>query len=148
MAPAPSSRQSEEGRQPEMKVKTRTMDRTERNLMAAAFLFLLLLFLSACGEVASVEEMGPGGGVSPNSLMLSWTAPSTNEDGSPLQDLAGYKVYYGTHPGQYSNVVTVGNYTTAELGDMGPGTWYVAVTAYDAYGNESAYSNEINHTFN
>ncbi len=26
--------------------------------------------------------------------ILSWTAPTTNEDGTPLTDLAGYKLYY------------------------------------------------------
>ena len=99
------------------------------------------LFTIGCGEVASVEGIGS------NSLMLSWNAPSTNEDGSPLSDLAGYKLYYGNAPGIYSNVITVGDYTNAEIGDLGFGTYYLTVTAYDIYGNESGYSNEINHTF-
>ena len=79
--------------------------------------------------------------------MLSWNAPSTNEDGSPLSDLAGYKLYYGNAPGIYSNVITVGDYTSAEIGDLESGTYYLTVTAYDIYGNESAFSNEIDHTF-
>jgi len=29
-------------------------------------------------------------------LDASWTAPTTNADGSPLTDLASYRVYYGT----------------------------------------------------
>src|SRR5947207_15271028 len=29
-------------------------------------------------------------------LDASWTAPTTNTDGSPLTDLASYRVYYGT----------------------------------------------------
>ena len=29
-------------------------------------------------------------------LDASWTAPTTNADGSPLTDLAFYRVYYGT----------------------------------------------------
>src|SRR5213082_1346467 len=29
-------------------------------------------------------------------LDASWTAPTTNIDGSPLTDLASYRVYYGT----------------------------------------------------
>src|SRR3989475_10884580 len=28
-------------------------------------------------------------------LDVSWTAPTTNTDGSPLTDLASYRVYYG-----------------------------------------------------
>ena len=64
-----------------------------------------------------------------------------------MSDLAGYKLYYGNAPGIYSNVITVGDYTNAEIGDLGFGTYYLTVTAYDIYGNESGYSNEINHTF-
>ena len=29
-------------------------------------------------------------------LDASWTAPTTNTDGSPLTDLASYRVYYGS----------------------------------------------------
>ena len=29
-------------------------------------------------------------------VTLSWDPPTTNADGTPLTDLAGYKVYYGT----------------------------------------------------
>jgi hypothetical protein len=110
-----------------------------------ALMLIVGLFLTACGEVVSVEGIDYGGGGF-NSLMLSWTAPSTNEDGSPLNDLVGYKLYYGTQPGQYSKILNVGNYTTAEIGDLASGTYYLAVTAYDIYGNESGFSNEIYHT--
>ena len=83
-----------------------------------------------------------------NSLMVGWTAPETNEDGSPLDDLAGYRLYYGRASRQYGNAVGVSkNYTEAEIDGLDDGTWFVAVTAYDYFGNESDYSNEINHTF-
>lgn len=104
------------------------------------------LFLMGCGEVASVEEIDSGSGGS-NSLLVSWDAPTTNEDGTTLTDLAGFKLYYGTQPGLYSQVITVGNYTTTEIGDLGSGTYYLAITAYDGYGNESDFSEEIYHTF-
>jgi len=29
---------------------------------------------------------------------VSWTAPTTNDDGSPLTELASYRVYYGRSP--------------------------------------------------
>lgn len=113
--------------------------------LAAVLLLLAGLVLSGCGETASVGGIDTGGGGS-NTLMLSWTAPTTNEDGTPLEDLAGYRLYYGTQSGQYSQVVTVGSFTTAEISDLPAGTYYVTVTAYDIYGNESDFSNEINHT--
>ena len=39
-------------------------------------------------------------------------APSINEDGTPLTDLAGYKIYYGTASGNYTNNVDAGNVTS------------------------------------
>jgi hypothetical protein len=109
-------------------------------------LLIIVFAITACGEMVSVEDMDTGGGGS-NSLVLSWTAPATNADGTPVSDLAGYKVYYGTRPGQYSQVVNVGGFTTAEVGGFASGTYYLSVTAYDIYGNESGYSNEIHYTF-
>ena len=114
--------------------------------LACVLILAFSLPILGCGEVDSAENMNPWGGGT-NSLMLSWSAPSTNEDGTPLTDLAGYKLYYGSLPGQYSQVITVGDYTTAEIGGLGTGTYYLAVTAYDINGNESRFSNEIQHTF-
>ena len=119
---------------------------TLKVLITGTLIFIVSLFLIGCGDVASVGDIDTGGGGT-NSLMLTWTAPTTNEDGSDLEDLAGYKLHFGTQPGQYTQVVTVGSFTTAEIGDLGTGTYYLTVTAYDIYGNESDFSNEINHTF-
>ncbi|MCU0225818.1 MAG: Ig-like domain-containing protein [Acidobacteria bacterium] len=60
-------------------------------------------------------------------------------------DLAGYKVYYGTAPGNYTMSKDVGNATSTTLTGLDPCTRYhVAVKAYDTGGLESAsYSNEI-----
>ena len=60
-------------------------------------------------------------------------------------DLAGYKVYYGTAPGNYPLSKDVGNTTSTVLTGLDPCTrYYVAVKAYDTGGLESAsYSNEI-----
>jgi len=119
---------------------------SEHMIPVMMVLLVLALFLVGCGEIVSVEDIGGGGG-GPNSLLLSWNAPTTNDDGSVLEDLAGYKLYYGTLPGQYSHVVNVGDYTSAVIGDLGFGTYYLTVTAYNIYGSESRHSNEISHTF-
>ncbi len=74
---------------------------------------------------------------------LTWDPPTTNADGTPLTDLAGYKVYYGTESGNYSQSIDVGNVTTYTVSGLTNGqTYYFAVTAYDTSGNESDYSNE------
>ena len=60
-------------------------------------------------------------------------------------DLAGYRVYYGTAPGSYTQNRDVGNTTSTTLTGLDPCTrYYVAVKAYDTGGLEStSYSNEI-----
>jgi len=81
-----------------------------------------------------------------------WTAPTTNVDGSPLTDLASYRVYYGTSsvPCPGSSFFQVASLTpspppnqtvTFRLMGLSTGTLYnVSVTAADMSGNESACS--------
>lgn len=78
---------------------------------------------------------------------LSWDPPVTNTDGSPLTDLAGYKLYYGTTSGNYSNNIDAGNITTYQINNLTDGlTYYFAAAAYDTSGNESSFSNEVSKT--
>lgn len=131
-----------------MKTKNIRKDHLRRSVLAIFLVGFVGLATFGCGEAISVDGIDTGGGGGDgSSLMLSWNAPTTNEDGSALEDLAGYRLHYGTAPGQYSQVINVGYFTTAEIGDLAPGTYYISVTAYDIYGNESDYSNEIHHTF-
>ncbi len=81
------------------------------------------------------------------SVTLSWDPPTTNTDGTPLTDLAGYRVYYGNSPGSYSYSIDVGNVTTFTLSNLTSGTYYFAVTAYNSSGIESGFSNEVSKTF-
>lgn len=72
--------------------------------------------------------------------VLSWH-PNTDDD------LAGYKIHYGTAPRTYGPPADVGNVTTHTVGRLQVGvTYYFAVTAYDAAGNESGFSNEVRQT--
>jgi len=60
------------------------------------------------------------------------------------RDLAGYKVYIGEKPKQYGAVVNVGKRTRYSLDNLPRNkTHYIAVTAYDASGNESSHSLEV-----
>jgi carbon monoxide dehydrogenase subunit G len=75
---------------------------------------------------------------------LSWNPPTTNENNTPLTDLAGFKVYYGAVPGNYSTSIDAGNVTTYQVNNLTDGlTYYFVTTAYDTSGNESSYSNEV-----
>lgn len=88
-------------------------------------------------------------------VLVGWDAPTANEDGSPLTDLAGYRVYWGATSGVYSAVsplvpaetnappaegVTTGLYAIAFTNRNEA---FLAVTALDTSGNESDFSEEL-----
>jgi hypothetical protein len=59
-------------------------------------------------------------------------------------DLAGYIVYYGTAPREYTDWIDVGNVTSARIKGLPHNKeYFFAVTAYDFYGNESDFSEEV-----
>ncbi|HBH61476.1 MAG TPA: hypothetical protein DDX85_07015 [Nitrospiraceae bacterium] len=79
-----------------------------------------------------------------SSATLSWLEPSTNEDGTAISDLAGYKIYYGTDSTSFTKSIDVKNVTTYQITNLiSDLTYYFAITAYDFYGNESGYSNTV-----
>jgi len=70
-------------------------------------------------------------------LRVSWNATSK-------PDLAGYRLRFGTISGSYGSPINVGRVTSFDLtGLSASGTYYVVVTAYDASGNESGFSNAV-----
>ena len=81
--------------------------------------------------------------VSLGSVTLTWTAPTLNEDGTTLTDLDGYKIYWGTTPGNYPNSVTINNesVTTYVVDDLAPGTYEFVSRSFNTSGVESAFSN-------
>lgn len=80
--------------------------------------------------------------VSHGSFTLSWLPPTENTDDSPLQNLDGFNIYWGTSPGDYPNTITVENEgaTSYYLEGLEPGKYYFATTAFNVYGTESALS--------
>jgi len=99
------------------------------------------------------QPLPPGTGTA----TLTWTAPTQNSCGPatpsipegdpgycpPLDDLAGYKVYWGTQLGNYpfSEPINDPGMLTHTVTGLAVGTWYFVVTALDTSGNESVYSN-------
>ncbi|MEM9690754.1 MAG: fibronectin type III domain-containing protein, partial [Pseudomonadota bacterium] len=81
--------------------------------------------------------------VSLGSATLTWTPPTLNDDGSPLMDLAGYRLYWGTQPGVYTDSVTINDpgISTFVVENLTPGTYEFVSTAFNASGVESRYSN-------
>ena len=101
-------------------------------------LIVVNLFPNSAGCCSGCCSSGGSSG----SVTLRWDAPSTNSDGTPLTDLAGYIVYYGTFSGNYPDSVNVGNITKLSR-NLSSGIWCFAVTAVDTSGNESDLSNEV-----
>lgn len=76
-------------------------------------------------------------GLHAESITVSW-----NPNSDP--DLAGYRVYYGTSSGRYSEVVDANLATKVVVDGLQPATrYYFVVTAYDSAGNESEPSDEV-----
>ncbi len=90
--------------------------------------------------LAGVAAASPSS--APASTTLTWQAPTLNLDGTPLMDLTGYKVYWGTTQGTYPYSARVSGTTrTHTVSGLGVGTWYFVVTALNSDGVESAHSN-------
>ena len=78
-------------------------------------------------------------------VTLSWLAPDANSDGTPLTNLAGYRIYYGNATGRYDHQleITGAGTMSAVIGNLTQGSWYFAATALNSTGLESALSNEV-----
>ncbi len=96
---------------------------TQRLLL---FLSAIVVIIFASWSIASAAQ-----------LKLLWNANTE-------PDLSGYKVYYGTASKVYGIPIDIGKVTNCVLTNLLPGrTYFIAVTAYDAFYNESAYSGEV-----
>jgi hypothetical protein len=71
--------------------------------------------------------------------------PTENTNGTPITDLAGYKIHYGTASEAYSQTVSVANagLTRYVVDNLPRGTYYFAIGAYNSQGVESALSGEV-----
>lgn len=97
-------------------------------------LFFLFCFVE-CHSVTAAESVGDV-----SQIKVYWNP-------SPEDDLAGYKIYYGELSGKYAFHDVSGRETSYTLSGLIPGkTYYIALTAYDYSGNESAYSDELIYT--
>ena len=107
-----------------------TIDMRNNAILAQGWvrgLFLLLVLLCSYSALYGAN------------VVLVW-------DANTESDLAGYKVYYGTSSGTYGSAIDVGKVTTYTVANLGPGTYFFAVTAHNTAGLESGYSNEVSTT--
>lgn len=115
--------------------------------------FSHLSYLLALSLVFPLVGCSGGDGSSSNSSpSLSWVAPSEREDGSALSpsEIVGFRIYYGTESGNYSNTVDIDDHTATQavLAGIPSGDFFVVMTAVDVDGRESSFSApEIEVTF-
>lgn len=83
--------------------------------------------------------------VAAGSVTLVWNPPTQNADGTPLTDLAGYRIRYGESPDALTRSVTVVNpgVTSIVVENLTATVWHFAATAYNAEDVESAISNIV-----
>lgn len=86
----------------------------------------------------------PTSTTSTGSVAITWTAPTQNVDGTVLTNLASYNLYRGASP---TTLIVLKNmpaamtsYTDATLT---VGTWFYAVSAVNATGQESAQTGPV-----
>ncbi len=82
------------------------------------------------------------------SATLSWSAPTSNTDGSPITNLSGFVISYGTNASSLSQTVSISNPATTSytVQNLGQGTWYFAVSATESDGTVSALSSMVSKT--
>jgi Fibronectin type III domain len=138
--------------------------RASRRGISLCAVAALGLALSACGGGG-----GGGGAGSPSSaatspqpatsnlpsassgaVTLNWMPPTENVDGTPITNLSGYDIRYGTSSGDYTQTLSVASpgIATYVVDNLTPGTYYFSVSAVESDGSESPSSSEVSATVN
>ncbi|MET0534555.1 MAG: putative Ig domain-containing protein [Steroidobacter sp.] len=103
--------------------------------------------LPAFSITVGTEAASPPGPSVPagRGIALSWDVPTRTVEGTTLQDLAGYRIHYGTNQNALVSSIEVkssgANQFTVQ--NLPRGTYYFAVRAVSASGAESQLSNVI-----
>jgi hypothetical protein len=156
----------------DMAIATR-LHELSRTYLSALLLCAMVCLLAACGsggggesaDSATPNAATPGtatpGTATPGTTTPGTTTPGTASpntaspstavltwDSVSVPNFGGYRVYYGTAPGTYSQSfghgLNTGNVTTYEVTGLSSGTrYYFVVTAFDTTGHESGFSNEV-----
>lgn len=93
-----------------------------RRYLLAVMVLSALLFLCLLSRCASAGEMA-----------FTWQAPPSNCNGTPVTDLAGYQIIYGTAKVDIADPAAT-SYTARGLT---PGRWWAGITAYNSKGEVS-----------
>ncbi len=104
--------------------------RITRLMKGMAGILMALLFQST-GEVRGQTSQGS------YLVKFTWNASTST-------DVTGYRIHYGTASGTYTASIAVGNVTSGTVTGLAEGvTYHFAVSAFNASGSVSGYSNEV-----
>jgi hypothetical protein len=79
------------------------------------------------------------------SATLSWYKPTQNTDGTPLTNLAGYVIRYGTSAAALNSQISLGSpdSTDVEISNLSAGNWYFEVASINTSNVESQFSSLV-----
>jgi hypothetical protein len=95
---------------------------------------------SSAGTTSATARQAAENDVGTGTATLIWTAPSKNNDGTPLRNLTGYVISYGRTPGALTHRIVVNDPRAKEhvVQKLGPGEWYFSIATLTADGRESS----------
>lgn len=97
-------------------------------------------YMSAGAHAAAVTAANEEASTA-RSATVTWSRPVENTDGSPLTNLSGYVLYYGTgFPVPYSAIFIDASATSLEIQNLSPGNWYFQIESVNAEGMSSELS--------
>jgi Putative Ig domain len=81
--------------------------------------------------------------ISTGTVTVNWSIPTQNTNGTPLVNLAGFRVLFGTSADNLTQSDQIANpgVTSYVLSNLAPGTWYIALVDYTTSGAQSNLSN-------
>jgi Putative Ig domain len=86
--------------------------------------------------------------IASGSVTLAWIPPTENSDGTPLTNLAGYRISFGTSPSSLIQTVNVTNpsLSTYVVSNLESGQWFFSVESYTTAGVTSPASDVVSTT--
>ncbi len=84
----------------------------------------------------------PATASSSGSATLSWAVPADNTNGTPLTNLAGYVVRYGTNSANLNSHLSVST-NEVQIENLSAGVWYFQVATVNSLNVESEFSQAV-----
>ena len=78
-------------------------------------------------------------------ITIQWDKPTSNEDGTPLINIAGYEILYGTLSKEYDNSIYIDNEDTlmAVIDNLDAGEYFFSMITRTTAKNKSNYAAEV-----